>query len=113
MRRSYPFWPADRDYQVYSPYITNPVNTNYNTYYQTPFEAFAKPKQPMNWQPHPQYDESFSQSANPNNLLYYFQDNNGELDLDKMLSTAGQVANTVQQISPVVKQVGNLMNQIR
>ncbi len=86
---------------------------NYNANFQTPFEMYAKPKQPMNWHP---YGQSMGGSFNTppkNNLLYYFQDNNGEMDLDKMLSTAGQIANTFQQVSPVVKQVGSIMKQFR
>lgn len=42
-------------------------------------------------------------------IMTYFQDKDGQLDLDKMFSTFGQMANTVQQVSPVVKGIGSFM----
>ncbi|SEQ77454.1 YppG-like protein [Virgibacillus subterraneus] len=86
---------------------------NYNKNFQTPFEIYSKPKQPMGWPPYAQSIGGSFNAPPKNNLLYYFQDNNGEMDLDKMLSTAGQIANTFQQVSPVVKQVGSMMKQFR
>ncbi|MFB4168117.1 YppG family protein [Virgibacillus sp. JSM 102003] len=119
----------ERPYNYTPPYNGNPYNfyqnntqplhnykqmyNNYNTNFQTPFEMYAKPKQPMNWHPYGQSIGGTFNTPPKNNLLYYFQDNNGEMDLDKMLSTAGQIANTFQQVSPVVKQVGSIMKQFR
>lgn len=115
--RRYPFPPVYGSQPPYfNPYTANPMNPDFSGhYYPTPFDVFAKPKQPMNWPFHPQSSDMFSQPqpAMPKNLLHYFQNDKGELDVDKMMSTAGQVANTVQQVSPVVKQVGDLMKQFR
>ncbi|TFJ92071.1 YppG family protein [Lentibacillus salicampi] len=87
------------------------INTGSIAHYPTAFDVYSKPKQPINWKTDPYTDTTFSQPPKPSNLLYYFQDPNGEFDLDKMLTAAGQVADTVQQISPVVKEVGNLFNR--
>lgn len=113
IRRIDPSWPPNHSYPPYNPNVTHPMNTSYYYRRLTPFDVFAKPKQPMNWQPYPYYDKSFSQSSNSHNLLYYFQDTNGEMDLDKIFSTAGQVADTIKQVSPMVKQVGDFMNHFR
>ncbi|MYL46288.1 hypothetical protein GLV94_11605 [Virgibacillus halodenitrificans] len=48
-----------------------------------------------------------------NGLLNYFQDNEGQMDLDKMLSTVGQLANTYHQVSPIVKQFGSFIKNFR
>ncbi|KGX86574.1 hypothetical protein N784_04155 [Pontibacillus litoralis JSM 072002] len=45
-------------------------------------------------------------------IMTYFMDKNGQLDLDKMLSTMGQVANTANQISPLVKGISTFMKGI-
>lgn len=81
-------------------------------YFQTPFHYFSKPKQPDNWfdlmhtnAPSPQHK--------PNGLFAYFQDKDGQVDLDKMFSTVGQFANTIQQISPVVKQFGSMIKNFK
>ncbi|HLS07806.1 YppG family protein [Lentibacillus sp.] len=112
LRRSYPFRPPYHNSPAhFNPHTANPINTPYTAHYPTAFEVYSKPKQPVSWQAYPYSAATFTQPPKPKNLLYYFQDQNGELDLDKMLSTAGQVANTVQKISPVVKQVGDLLNR--
>lgn len=67
----------------------------------------------MNWHPYAQSGETFYPPPKTNNLLHYFKDNNGEVDLDKMFSTVGQLATTFQQITPVVKQVGSIMQQFK
>jgi len=40
-------------------------------------------------------------------FMGYFQDDEGQLDFDKVLNTAGQVGNTYQQFSPLVKGIGS------
>ncbi|WP_077324377.1 YppG family protein [Virgibacillus siamensis] len=102
----------DRPYIQQSPF-NKPVPKTKESF-QTPFEYFSKPSQPINW--HPGYkhgSHNFNTGIEGNDLFHYFQEKKGEVDLDKMLSTIGQVANTVQQVSPVVKQLGALMKQIK
>ncbi|SFB04364.1 YppG-like protein [Lentibacillus halodurans] len=114
VRRPYPYPPMYSSNPAdFYPYPSSSANPHYPSQFPTPFEVYSKPKQPMNWEGYPQPGAISSHPPLPNHLLYYFQDHNGELDLDKMLSTAGQVANTVQQISPMVKQVGDFMKQFR
>ncbi|MEN1968341.1 YppG family protein [Lentibacillus sp. N15] len=99
-------WPHQQFPYVYQTYPPSP----------SPFTYFAKPPQPTNWYapinqqqqsanvPHPQPKQ--------NGLLALFQDKDGQVDLDKMFSTVGQFANTFQQITPVVKQVGSFMKNL-
>lgn len=128
-----------RSYQFPTPYYYHPSNQgnvyyNYspkNQYYDapphqqvpyndlppylTPFEQFKKPDQPVNWQSVTQTNPNYY-STNQNsqtNFMYYFYDENGQIDIDKMLSTVGQVANTVQQVSPVIKQVSSLIKAFK
>ncbi|SET79792.1 YppG-like protein [Oceanobacillus limi] len=95
--------------------------TNYNQqaepyYSQTPFEHFAKPKQPTDWYQNMQPNQSSNaqpQPNAPNGLLSQFQDENGQINIDKMLSTVGQMANTYHQVQPIIKQFGDLMKTFR
>ncbi len=79
--------------------------------FQSPYEQFAKPPQPNQWNPYYSLEQQFpqyGQMQGPKGFMYYFQDKNGQLDLDKMLSTMGQMANTANQFSPLVKSLGSL-----
>lgn len=76
--------------------------------YGTPYEQFEKP--PLSFY----YGENEVPYPLPsmkpaNGLIAHFQDENGQLDIDKMLSTVGQVANTYQQVYPIFKQIGGLL----
>ncbi|MFD1038377.1 YppG family protein [Virgibacillus byunsanensis] len=98
--------------QWYQPY--NP--TNDPAFFQTPYQYLKKPKQPTNLDPFIQAGSMYKPQQHiypKNNLFAYFQDPNGQVDLDKMFSTAGQLANTVQQFSPVVKQFSSIMKSFK
>ncbi|WP_106494796.1 YppG family protein [Lentibacillus sp. Marseille-P4043] len=118
------------NYQQYQAYTGYPNYYHVHPYYQmghqqlqqpnsavfqSPFDQFAKPKQPNNWHAVMGNQTSHNPYSTPkaNGLFTYFQDKNGQVDLDKMFSTVGQFANTVQQISPVVKQVGSIMKNMK
>ncbi|MCD5325838.1 MULTISPECIES: YppG family protein [Pontibacillus] len=80
--------------------------------YQNPYEQFAKPPQPNQWDPYyslQQQSPMNGQQQKPPGMMQYFQDKNGQLDLDKMLSTMGQVANTANQFSPLMKGLGTFI----
>lgn len=49
----------------------------------------------------------------PGNLLTQFQNAEGQLDVDKMLNTVGQLANTYHQVAPIVKQFSSFMKTFR
>lgn len=134
--RPYNYYPTDSMYYTSDHSYMQPPNPyphgNGNPYFQTPFEQFAKPPQPEDWSypmQQPDYPQQVnspqqmnsSQQMNPhqqmnlpqNNVTGYFQNENGQLDFDKMLSTVGQLANTYHQVSPIVKQVGALIKTFR
>lgn len=85
----------------------------------TPFSVYAKPAQPQNWPPFMQqnphfYPQQQQQAQQPtNSLIAYFQDQNGQMDYGKMLTTVSQVANTFQQVTPVVQQISSIINSFR
>ncbi|WP_099156484.1 YppG family protein [Virgibacillus ndiopensis] len=100
-------------------FYMHPQQGNYSQYqpqnppiYKTPFEHFAKPKQPNDWYVNMQPNLTPYPPQKTNGLFSYFQDKNGQMDLDKMFSTVGKLANTVQQVSPVVKQFGSIMKNM-
>lgn len=49
----------------------------------------------------------------PNNFLAQFQNGDGQIDVDKMLGTVGQLANTYHQVAPIIKQLGSFMKNFR
>lgn len=61
------------------------------------------------WQPPYQGMQGMgSQQKSPaKGVMGYFQNDEGQFDVDKVLNTAGQVANTYQQFSPIVKGIGS------
>ncbi|MEN2769223.1 YppG family protein [Ornithinibacillus xuwenensis] len=83
---------------------------------QTPFEQFAKPQQPADWYNTNQQNQTYNQQAygNPSQgAMSQFQDENGQLNLDKVLTTVSQFANTYHQVSPIIKQFGSFMKTFR
>lgn len=95
-------------------HYANSFSQHYNPY-QTPYTQFAKPKQPVDWfQSIPEYAElPPPTNAKPKGFLSFFQDDKGNLDLDKMLTTVGKAADTFQQLSPLVQQMGSIMKNFR
>lgn len=79
----------------------------------SPYEVYAKPTQPEGWAG--QMSEGFFQTPEkqPNPIMAHFYDENGQMDLQKMLSTVNQLANTFQQVTPVIQQLGSLVRFIR
>lgn len=48
-----------------------------------------------------------------NTLLTQFQNSEGQLDVDKMINTVGQIANTYHQVAPIVKQFSSFIKTFR
>lgn len=115
------FDPNQLDHTYYSQTNQQPFHTNIYpnqfTPNQTPFEYFEKPRQPTNWPNGIQQHQNFYPPSQPSNqspsLLTQFQDQNGLIDINKTLSTVGQFANTVQQVTPVIKQISDLVKLFR
>ncbi|GAA0311575.1 hypothetical protein GGQ92_001899 [Gracilibacillus halotolerans] len=86
-----------------------------NTYpgYQpnaNPYSYFQKPPIPMQNVP---FHTNSQQKPKQNPLLGYFQTDKGEMDMDKVFHTVNQLASTYQQVSPLVKNVGNFIKTIQ
>lgn len=99
-------------FQPYQQQINQPLAEERPPVKQGPYVQFAKPPQPNQWNPYYSLEQQFPQYGQMNGqkgLMQYFQDKNGQLDLDKMLSTMGQVANTANQFSPLVKSLSSVL----
>lgn len=131
-RKPNPYYPPYHWKHTYHPPIHQQPEQFYSPYntgqYPTPYEKFAKPNQPEFWpdykahnnnqnyypQAYISQQEQQQQEQEPApSFLSQFQDANGTVDLDKMLSTVGQLANTVKQVSPVIQQVGSIIKSFR
>jgi len=67
---------------------------------QTPYDYFRKPEQPehlfgsMNSKP--------SSPPTSPGIMTYFQNDNGEFDLDKVFAVTGQMSNMMQRTAPLI-----------
>ncbi|MEN2466940.1 YppG family protein [Ornithinibacillus sp. JPR2-1] len=99
------------------PFHSIPYQQHYiNLYeqYQSPFEQFAKPKQPQDWYANLDQSQGTNQQAQQQNATTTpFQNQGGQVNLDKVLTTVSQIANTYHQVSPILKQFGDFMKTFR
>lgn len=82
----------------------------------TPYEYFKKPPLAPYWHAYAQptnIQQPKQQAQLTKGLATYFQDKNGQMDINKMMSTVGQMASTVQQVSPIVKSLGSFLKILR
>lgn len=106
---NYPQQYPDMNANQYMPQNPN-GQTNQPQQPTTPYEHFAKPKHPAQWYPPMQGAAPKQGMATPGKgVISYFQDKDGQLDLDKMLNTVGQMANTYHQVSPIFKGLGSFV----
>ncbi|GGA84298.1 YppG family protein [Ornithinibacillus halotolerans] len=80
---------------------------------QSPFEQFAKPKQPQDWYAKYQEVDSNNQQAQQQGMMPQPNVQNGQINLDKVLTTVSQMASTYHQVSPIIKQFGDFMKTFR
>ena len=57
--------------------------------------------------------QEFQDPAVLKNMFNQFLDDKGQVDIQKTLQTVGQFADTVQQVSPVIKQLNDLVHSLR
>ncbi|TFB13225.1 hypothetical protein E3U55_16395 [Filobacillus milosensis] len=110
-------------------YVTQAENTFPHNYYyppyyypvqgqqeQQPFNQSSNPNyyQPMYFEMPDQY-EGEGQGINGNipPFIQYFQDSNGEVDIDKVISTANQFMKTASQVAPMVKTLNDFVKGFR
>lgn len=87
------------------------------------FNPFANPLQPINPQQQPQGNtanpypqQQFMQKSQPSGIssvMNQFKTQDGSLDVNKMMSTAGQMMNTVNQVSSMVKGMGSIFTFVK
>ncbi|MFC0523716.1 YppG family protein [Pontibacillus salicampi] len=110
-----PYYMPQQGFPMINQSGTPPVEEAYHPpAFQTPYEQFQKPPQPTQWNPYVSAQQNMPplQQQQQKGIMQYFMDKNGQLDLDKMLNTMGQVANTANQFSPLVKGIGSFMKGI-
>jgi hypothetical protein len=97
-----------RYYAPYDHYYRQPENqANYMNPQQTPYEMYEKPPLSMNMEN--EMRQSVPKQRSMPGFMTNFQNENGQLDIDRMLSTVGQFANTYHQVYPIFKQIGGLI----
>lgn len=122
------FKPQQSGYFMNENYPPHQAHMNQNTHlYQeqlpsgTPFDYYSKPEQPNQWPMGMNQNYSnFYQGQYPQNnqgqapsVLAQFQDENGKVSFDKVISTVNQLANTFQQVTPVIQQVSAMVKSFR
>ena|SRR5690625_873405 len=101
----------------YSFYAQEPYMTPYNQPvmydqpYYYPYESYMyTPYSYMNIQ---QNEAVPQESVFSNPVLQQFLDENGQMDINKMLKTVGQVADTVQQVTPMIREINEVIKNFR
>src|SRR5690625_35558 len=61
----------------------------------------------------PVYEQAQQTPTSNAGFISYFYDEKGQMDYGKVFTTVSQVANAFQQVTPVVQQVGSLINSFR
>lgn len=100
-------------YQQQNPYF---MNNNQSM----PVNQLNEPNPSSNQQI--SYNQPTNNPVNPSNeqtnideanFSHQFLNEHGQVDVNKMLSTVGHLAQTVQQVSPVIKQVNDIIQSFR
>lgn len=93
-----------------NPYLKQQLNPFQNPLYQQD-EDFYPIQPPMLNVTHPYPKPSFLQKSQGNNIssvLNQFKNQEGSIDFNKMMDTTGQMLNTMNQVSNLVKGVGSI-----
>jgi len=101
----YSFYPQD-------PYRTpyHPSMMDHASYYY-PYESYRNI--PYSYMDMPPNEVNTSDSSFHNQVLQQFVDENGQMDINKMLRTVGQLADTVQQVTPVIRELNDVIKTFR
>jgi len=95
-------------YEPYAyPYGREENHTNHTDPRQTPYEAYEKP--PLSINQESEMPNFTPKQRSVPGFVSQFQNENGQLDIDRMLSTVGQFANTYHQVYPIFKQIGGFI----
>lgn len=109
-------------YDYYPPYYSWPVYPNYPMMPYPPYRAYQPTNeyaQGPDYQAVPTMNEMpYEQGQATTNIadskvMQQFMNDSGQVDIQKMLQTVGQFADTVQQVSPVIKQLNELVRSFR
>lgn len=70
---------------------------------------------PQSFYMNPQYYDMNQQRypTSEQHIMQQFLTEDGQVDIQKMLKTIGQFADTVQQVSPVIKQINDIIRSFR
>lgn len=116
----YPFQNVQQQPMTIGPFpgamTQHPYSTAHQAFVQ-PLSPFDNPLQPQVKRPpsqafvNPYPQQQFMQKAQPSGIqsvLNQFKTQDGSMDVTKMMNTAGQMVNTVSQMTSVFKGVGGL-----
>lgn len=100
-------------------YHRAPSHLSHTPYYPqthvTPYEVYAKPAQPMDLLYPNEGASAYSGNQDQPNpsILGAFTDENGQVNLDKTMTTINQLASTYHQVTPIVKQISSILSAFR
>ena len=106
---TYPYHPYRQ--RPFDPFTTFPFH--HQPYQQPPHNFVQQPPNfPMYSMKQPPFQPFTPPGAQSpfHSILSNFKTENGNLDLNKMMSTVGQISNTVNQVSPLLKQMGSFFS---
>lgn len=89
------------------------TNSGASTQAISPYQMYAKPPQPEEWIGQMSGAPMQAPTKKPNPIMTHFYDEQGKMDIQKMLSTVNQLASTVKQVSPVIQQLGSIVRLVR
>ncbi|MGM8216642.1 YppG family protein [Bacillaceae bacterium W0354] len=103
-----PSYPYNNNYgmnYMNNPYMNNGTARYFNQYFpNNPYDEFGSDAY-NDWQ---EYTEN-----NQTPFIRYFQDENGEIDIDKVFLTVNQVMKTAHQVGPIVRTVNNFVKNLK
>ncbi|MFD2445816.1 YppG family protein [Bacillus sp. CGMCC 1.16607] len=108
-------WNNQQSYNFHTPYSSALMGTKSNV--QSIFHNPLEPKNPytsqmqmnqnqMNYNPYPKPNMIPRPNGGFGTIMNSFKGQDGNLDLNKMMNTAGQMVNAVSQVSSMVKGLG-------
>lgn len=117
------------EYDMYGPYqyqsfYSYPYGPYpYLDYYAPPYAGYSMPYYSNAMMPPIPYDDydvirqpnavNSPTNQQVNSMMQQFLNEHGQVDIQKMLQTVGQLADTVQQVTPVVRQLNDLIRAFR
>ncbi|SER13495.1 YppG family protein [Piscibacillus halophilus] len=98
----------DQNYYYYPPYYYPKQNSPFP--YQ---QQFSNYQQPLFFEVPNQFEHDSSIKNTVSPFVQYFQDDQGEIDIDKVIATTNQFMKTASQIAPMFKTLNDFVKGMK